>query len=207
MRLAAGTLRLAPNSPMTIRFNCVLLCILLSGCVSLVKISYPPEAVIHPTFDQPYTIWRGERVQVEWTPSLHAESFKYLARYDQVFLADSIRQRGLDHEYKTAGKGTPIVVFTKNPENTPEDKHYPAIGIALGITAVKEERQGRVPVLKLYDSFDPVVVRSATGPDPIAANYTATLSGTLFARPKSGRKRRCILPQTRQSKDSLLAST
>jgi hypothetical protein len=79
-------------------------------------------------------------------------------------------------EYKTAGKGTPIVVFTKNPENTPEDKHYPAIGIALGITAVKEERQGRVPVLKLYDSFDPVVVRSATGPDPIAANYTATLA-------------------------------
>ena len=38
--------------------NCVLLFILLSGCVSLVKISYPPEAVIHPTFDQPYTIWR-----------------------------------------------------------------------------------------------------------------------------------------------------
>jgi hypothetical protein len=31
-------------------------------------------------------------------------------------------------------------------------------------------------VLKLYDSFDPVVVRSATGPDPIAANYTATLA-------------------------------
>jgi hypothetical protein len=50
---------------MTIRFNCVLLCILLSGCVSLVKISYPPEAVIHPTFDQPYTIWRREPVQVE----------------------------------------------------------------------------------------------------------------------------------------------
>jgi len=48
---------------MTIRFNCVLLCILLSGCVSLVKISYPPEAVIYPTFDQPYTIWRRERVQ------------------------------------------------------------------------------------------------------------------------------------------------
>jgi hypothetical protein len=49
-------------------------------------------------------------------------------------------------------------------------------GIPLGIIAVKEERQGRVPVLKLYDSFDPVVVRSATGPDPIAANYTATLA-------------------------------
>jgi hypothetical protein len=64
---------------MTIRFNCVLLCILLSGCVSLVKISYPPEALIHPTFDQPYTIWQRERVQVEWTPSLHAESFMITA--------------------------------------------------------------------------------------------------------------------------------
>jgi pimeloyl-ACP methyl ester carboxylesterase len=31
-------------------------------------------------------------------------------------------------------------------------------------------------LLKLYDSFDPVVVRSAAGPDPIAANYTATLA-------------------------------
>jgi hypothetical protein len=48
--------------------------------------------VIHPTFDQPYTIWRRERVQVEWTPSLHAESFKYLARPDQMLLANSIRQ-------------------------------------------------------------------------------------------------------------------
>src|ERR1700722_17382656 len=82
------------TSPVTIRFNCVLLCILLSGCVSLVKISYPLEAVIHPTFDQPYTIWRRERVQVEWTPSLHGESFKYLASHDQVLLANSIRQTG-----------------------------------------------------------------------------------------------------------------
>jgi hypothetical protein len=87
--------------PMTIRFNCVLLCILLSGCISLVKISYPPEAVIHPTFDQPYTIWRRERVQVEWTPSLHAESFKYLARHDQVLLADSIRQRGIPTRFQS----------------------------------------------------------------------------------------------------------
>jgi hypothetical protein len=92
MRLAAGTLRLAPNYPTTIPFNCVLLSILLSGCVSLVKISYPPEAVIHPTFDQPYTIWRRERVQVEWTPSLHAASSKYLARYDQVHRKSRYRQ-------------------------------------------------------------------------------------------------------------------
>jgi hypothetical protein len=34
-----------------------------------------------------------------------------------------------------------------------------------------------LPVLKLYDSFDPIVVRSATGPDPIAADYTALQFG------------------------------
>jgi pimeloyl-ACP methyl ester carboxylesterase len=33
-----------------------------------------------------------------------------------------------------------------------------------------------VPLLKLYDSFDPIVVRSSTGPNPIAANYTAPLA-------------------------------
>src|SRR6266478_10002525 len=52
----------------------------------------------------------------------------------------------------------------------------PSSGIVLGITAVKEARPGQVPLLKLYDSFDPVVVRSAVGPDPITANYTATLA-------------------------------
>jgi hypothetical protein len=29
------------------------------------------------------------------------------------------------------------VVYAKNPETTPEEKHYPASGIALGITVVK----------------------------------------------------------------------
>jgi hypothetical protein len=52
-------------------------------------------------------------------------------------LADSIRQKGLRDEYKIAGKGTPLVVYAKNPETTPEEKHYPASGIALGITVVK----------------------------------------------------------------------
>jgi hypothetical protein len=93
-----------------------------------------------------------------------------------VLLGDSIRQRGLRNEYKIAGKGTPLVVHAKNPESTPEEKHYPASGIALGITAVEEERRGQVPLLKLYDSYDPTVVRASTGPDPIAANYTATLA-------------------------------
>jgi hypothetical protein len=36
-----------------------------------------------------------------------------------------------------------------------------------------------VPLLKLYDVLDPVVVRSARSPDPIAANYTATLAMLL----------------------------
>ena len=62
--------------------------------------------MIHPTFDKPYTIWEGERVRVDWTPSLRAESFKYLVIYNRVFLADSIRQRGLHNESKIAGKGT-----------------------------------------------------------------------------------------------------
>jgi hypothetical protein len=55
-------------------------------------------------------------------------------------------------------------------------KHYPATGISIGITAVEEQRQGQVPLLKLYDSFDPVIVRASTSSDPIAANYTAALA-------------------------------
>ena len=57
--------------------------------------------------------------------------------------------------------------------SNPKERHYPTTGITLGLTAVKEERPGRIPLLKLYDSFDPVVVRSARGPNPIAANYFA----------------------------------
>jgi pimeloyl-ACP methyl ester carboxylesterase len=161
---------------MTIRLYCILLCILVCGCAHLVKVSYPPAAVIHPTFNQPFTIWEGERVQVALTPSLREESLEYLAKCDQVLMADSIRQRGLRHEYKIAGKGTPLVVYTRNPESNPKEQHYPATGITLGLTAVKEERPGHVPLLRLYDSFDPMVVRSSAGPDPIAANYTATLA-------------------------------
>jgi pimeloyl-ACP methyl ester carboxylesterase len=164
------------SSVRTICFKYVLLCTLVSGCVHTVKISYPPESVINPTFDKPYTIWKGEWVQVDLTPSLRAESFKYLATYNRVLLADSIHQRGLRDEYTMTGKGTPLVIYAKNPESTPEEKHYPTSGIALGITAVKEERRGQVPLLKLYDSFDPIVVRSSIGPDPIAANYTAPLA-------------------------------
>ena len=155
---------------MTTHFRYAFLCSLVSSCAHTVKISYPPESVIHPAFDKPSTIWNGERVQVNWTPSLRAESFKYLVAPNRVFLADSIRQRGLHNEYKIAGRGTPLVVHTRNPETTPEERHYPASGIALGITAVKEERRSKVPLLKLYDSLDPIVVRSFGGPDPIAAN-------------------------------------
>jgi pimeloyl-ACP methyl ester carboxylesterase len=156
--------------------TCVLLGVFVSGCAHLVKISYSPKAVIHPAFDQPFTMWEDERVQVVWTPSLRQESLKYLASYDQVLLANSIRQRGLHHEYKIEGKGTPLVIYTRNPQSNPQEKHYPSTGIALGVTAVKEERADHVPLLKLYDSFDPLVVRSSYGPDPIAANYTATLA-------------------------------
>jgi pimeloyl-ACP methyl ester carboxylesterase len=156
--------------------SCFLLCLFISACGHPVTISYSRSAVVHPAFDQPYTTWNGERVQIDWTPSLRAESFKYLVKYDQALLANSIRQRGLRNEYKIAGKGTPLVVFVKNPESTTQERHYPAGGIAIGITAVEEERQGQVPLLKLYDPFDPLVVRASTGTDPIAANYTAPLA-------------------------------
>ena len=161
---------------MVIRFLRLLLCALLSGCAHLVKTSYPPEAVIHPRFDRPFTTWQGEKLRVVLAPALRSEPLKYLANYDQVLLANSIRQRGLRHEYKTAGKGTPLVVFSKNPQITPKDKHYPAIGIVLGLTAVKVNRPGQVPQLTMYDAFDPAVIRSAHGPHPIAANYTAVMA-------------------------------
>jgi pimeloyl-ACP methyl ester carboxylesterase len=156
--------------------TCVLVPVLLCGCAHLVKISYPPEASIQPTFDQPFTTWEGQRVRVIWTPTLREEALKYLLSYDQVLLADSIRQRGLRYEYKIVGNGTPLVVHSKNPESSLKEKHYPTTGITLGVTAVKEESPGQVPLLKLYDSFDPFVVRAARGPNPIAANYTATLA-------------------------------
>jgi pimeloyl-ACP methyl ester carboxylesterase len=154
----------------------VFLCTLFSGCAYPVKISYPSEASIHPAFNQPFTTWAGERVRVVLTPSLRAESRKYLANYDRVFLANSLRQRGLKHEYKITGKGTPLVIYGRNPGSTAEEKHYPSTGITLGLTAVKEESPAHVPLLKLYDAFDPTVVRSSSGPEPIAANYTATLA-------------------------------
>ena len=159
-----------------VRFPVIFLCALLCGCAHLVRISYPPEAVIHPAFGQRFTTWDGERVQVALTPSLRGEPLKYLAKYDQVFLANSIRERGLRHEYKIAGKGTPLVVYSKNPGVTQKEKHYPTSGIVLGLTAVKEWRPGQMPILKLYDAFDPAVVKSSYGPHPIAANYTATLA-------------------------------
>jgi pimeloyl-ACP methyl ester carboxylesterase len=152
---------------------------LLSGCAHLVNISYPPEAVIHPAFNQRFTSWQGERVEVALTPALGSNAFPYLVNYKQVLVADLIRQRGLRHEYQVAGKGTPLVVLSQNPEHTPEEKHYPTTGIVLGLTAVREDRPGELPLLKVYDTLDPAVVQTAHGPHPIAADYTATLAVLL----------------------------
>ena len=100
------------NTWMTITsFRILLVAFLFSGCAHLVKISYPPEAVIHPRFDQLFTTWAGRRVQVLLTSSLREEELKYLLSYDQVVLADSIRQNGLRHEYRLAGRGTPLVIY------------------------------------------------------------------------------------------------
>ena len=166
--------------PRPLRLPVIFLCALLSGCSHLVKISHTPEAVIHPAFDQPTMNWEGERVQVVLTPSLQGEPLKYLANYEKVFLANSLRQRGLRNEYKIIGKGTPLVVYSRNPDITPKEKHYPSDGIVFGLTAVKEDHPGQVPLLKLYDALDPIVVRSSYGWHPIAANYTATLA-VLFS--------------------------
>jgi pimeloyl-ACP methyl ester carboxylesterase len=155
-----------------------LICALLFGCAetSGVRTFYLANAIIHPEFDKQYTVWNKERVEVVWTPTLREESSKYLAGHPRVLLASRIHQLGLRHEWKMTGEGTPLVVYTKNPEQTPKERHYPTSGITLGITAVKEARPGQVPLLKLYDSFDPAVVESAPGSKPIAADYTATLA-------------------------------
>jgi hypothetical protein len=77
-------------------------------------------------------------------PSLQGEPLRYLAHYEKVFLADSLRQCGLRHEYKIIGKGTPLVVSSRNPESTPKEKHYPTSGIVIGLTAVREDRPGQL---------------------------------------------------------------
>jgi hypothetical protein len=41
---------------------------------------------------------------------------------------------------------------------------------------VIEDRPAQFPLLKIYDSLDPGVVRSIYGKHPVAANYTATLA-------------------------------
>jgi pimeloyl-ACP methyl ester carboxylesterase len=166
--------------PLLLRLPGALLGLLLFGCSHLVTISYPPGAVIHPAFDQPTTTWEGERVEVALTPSLRGESLKYLTNSQKIFVANSLRQHGLHDEFKIKGEGTPLVVYSRNPESTPKEEHYPMSGIVLGLTAVKEQRPGQLPVLKLYDAFDPSVVRSIYGKHPIAANYTATLA-VLYA--------------------------
>jgi pimeloyl-ACP methyl ester carboxylesterase len=163
-----------------IRLSRLLICVLVSGCAHTVAVSYLAKSQIDPDFTKPEMLWDGQQVQVEWASSVQEESFKYLTKCDQVLLADSIHEKGLRHEYKVAGKGTPLVIYDKNPEITPQEKHYPNSGIVLGLTAVEEPRPGRPPLLKLYDPFDPTVVRSAGGPDPIAADYTATLA-VLFS--------------------------
>src|SRR5689334_9229183 len=57
--------RIAPGAPARSgRLALVLASALLSGCAHLVKVSYPPEAVIRPApaFNQRFTRWEGERV-------------------------------------------------------------------------------------------------------------------------------------------------
>jgi hypothetical protein len=55
----------------------------------------------------------------------------------------------LVHESRISGKGTPLVVCSKNPEVTPKEKHYPSAGIVLGLTAVTKEPAGQVPIVRV----------------------------------------------------------
>jgi len=107
----------------------ILFAALLSSCAHVVKISYSPQALIHPAFNKRFTMWKGERVELALTPSLRGPAFTCLANYDRVLLANAIRQRGLRHEYKVQGKGTPLIVYGKNPDSSPQEKHYPITGI------------------------------------------------------------------------------
>jgi hypothetical protein len=104
----------------------------------------------------------------------------------------------LRHEYKIIGKGTPLVVYSRNPDITPKEKHYPYSGIVLGLTAVKEDRPGQVPLLKLYDALarshrSPVLLCLASHRSQLHGYF----SGTLLAYSKSGQQRCCIIPSTR----------
>ncbi|MBV8278593.1 MAG: hypothetical protein JO170_25500 [Verrucomicrobia bacterium] len=99
---------------------------LLSSCAHVVKISYSPEALIHPAFNRPVTLWQGERVELELTPALRGPALNYLVNHDQVLLANAIRQRGLRHEYNVPGKGAPIVVYGRNPNSNPQENIIPA---------------------------------------------------------------------------------
>ena len=82
----------------------LLVCALVTGCAHTVKVSYSSRSETHLELDQPFAVWNGERVQIDWTPSLHTESYKYLVKYDRIWLANSIHERGLRHEYKIAGE-------------------------------------------------------------------------------------------------------
>ena len=137
--------------PRALPFPIILLGALLSGCAHLVKITYGPDAVIHPAFDQPTMIWEGERVQVVLTPSLRGEPRKYLANNENVFLANSLRQRGLRHEYKINGRGVPLVVFSRNPNVTAKEKHYPTTGLVLGLIYLTQPYDpGKIPTLFIH---------------------------------------------------------
>ena len=93
---------------------------LLSGCAHLVNISYPPEAVVHPAFNQRFTSWEGEHVEVALTPPLRGDAFPYLANCKQILVADLIRQRGLRHEYNVPGKAHRSSCSARTPSARPK---------------------------------------------------------------------------------------
>ena len=80
-----------------LRFAWILICAVIAGCAHTVAVSYLAKSQIDSDFTKPQMLWDGQPVQVEWESSLEAESVKYLTKCDQVFLADSIHEKGLRH--------------------------------------------------------------------------------------------------------------
>src|SRR5258708_37459051 len=123
----------------------LLVCALVTGCAHTVKVSYSSRSKTHLELDLLVAVWNGERVKIDWTPSLHAESYKYLVKCDRIWLANAIHERGLRHEYKIAGKGTPLVVYDHSPGSRAQGGEGGGGGGGVGITAVEEQRPGQIP--------------------------------------------------------------
>ncbi len=87
------------------------------------------------------------------------------SEYDRVLLANSFIRKVFATNINSLGRVRPWLSTRKTPSTPRKSDTIPTSGITLAITAVKESRPGQIPLLKLYDSFDPVVC------DPLLVRY------------------------------------